>query len=122
MAKNEVADSRIYSWLCCVSTGKSRASNASKTFTTVINTLMELGGYYHGFYVGITERKEMEWCYLGILDRLTKSALFLPMKMIDSMDKLAKLYVNEVVRLYGVPVFIMSDREFKFTSQLWPNI
>jgi hypothetical protein len=83
---------------------------------------MELGGYYHGFYVGITERKEMEWCYLGILDRLTMSALFLPMKMIDSMDKLAKLYVNEVVRLYGVPVSIMSDRKFKFTSQLWPNI
>ena len=60
MAENEEADSRIYSWLCCVSIGESRASNASKTFTTVINTLMELGGYYHGFYVGITERKEME--------------------------------------------------------------
>jgi len=43
------------------------------------------------------------------VDRLTKSALFLPMKMTDSVDKLAKLYVNEVIRLHGVPVSIISD-------------
>jgi hypothetical protein len=43
------------------------------------------------------------------VDRLTKSALFLPMKMTDSVDKLAKLYVNEVIRLHGVPISIISD-------------
>jgi hypothetical protein len=40
---------------------------------------------------------------------LTKSALFLPMKMIDSVDKLARLYVNEVIMLHRVPILIMSD-------------
>jgi len=44
-----------------------------------------------------------------IVDRLTKSALFLPVKMTDQVDKLAKIYVNEVVRLYGVPTSIVSD-------------
>jgi len=51
-----------------------------------------------------------------IVDRLTKSALFFPMKMTDSVENLAKLYVNEVVRLHGVPVSIVSDQDPRFTS------
>ena len=42
-----------------------------------------------------------------VVDRLTKYALFLPMKMTDSVDKLTKLYVNEVIRLHGVPMLII---------------
>ncbi|KAL9336676.1 hypothetical protein Peur_071164 [Populus x canadensis] len=57
-----------------------------------------------------------------VMDRLTKSALFLPMKMTDSVDKLAKLYVNEVIRLHGVPISIISDRDPRFTSRLWPSL
>jgi len=56
------------------------------------------------------------------VDRLTKSALFLAMKMTDSVEKLAKLYVNKVVRLHGVPVSIVSDRDPRFTSRLWPSV
>jgi len=37
-----------------------------------------------------------------IVDRLTKFALFLPVKMTDPVDKLAKIYVNEIVRFHGV--------------------
>jgi hypothetical protein len=44
-----------------------------------------------------------------IIDRLTKSANFLHFKIIDSMEKMADLYIREVVRLYGVPTFIVSD-------------
>ena len=57
-----------------------------------------------------------------IVDRLTKSALFLPVKITDSVDKVAKIYVNEVVRLHGVPISIVSDRDPRFTSRLWPSI
>ena len=57
-----------------------------------------------------------------VVDRLTKFALFLPMKMTDLVDKLAKLYVNEVIRLHGVPVSIISDRDPRFTSRLWPSL
>jgi len=38
------------------------------------------------------------------------------------VDKLAKLYVNEVIRLHGVPVSIISDRDPRFTSRLWPSL
>ena len=57
-----------------------------------------------------------------IVDRLTKSAHFLPMKNSDSIEKLAELYVKEIVRLHGTPVSIVSDRDPRFTSQFWPSL
>ena len=38
------------------------------------------------------------------------------------MDRLADLYVNEIVRLHGVPVSIMSDRDPRFTSRFWKEL
>nr|GEZ34717.1 putative reverse transcriptase domain-containing protein [Tanacetum cinerariifolium] len=46
-----------------------------------------------------------------IVDRLTKSAHFLPMKEDDSMDKLTKLYLKEVVTRHGIPISIISDHD-----------
>ena len=45
-----------------------------------------------------------------IVDRLTKSAHFLPVKKTYSIDRLVMLYVNRIVCLHGVPISIMSDR------------
>jgi hypothetical protein len=53
-----------------------------------------------------------------IVDRLMKSTLFLLIKMTDSIDKLAMIYINEAVRLHGIPVSIFSDRDPGFTSRL----
>ncbi|GJU23168.1 putative reverse transcriptase domain-containing protein [Tanacetum coccineum] len=50
-----------------------------------------------------------------IVNRLTKSAHFLPTKKTDSMEKLTQLYLKEVVYRYGVPVSIISDRDSHFT-------
>ena len=52
-----------------------------------------------------------------IVDKLTKSAHFIPVRMDYSMDRLAKLYVKEIVRLHGVPLSIVSDRDQRFTSR-----
>ncbi|KAI3702182.1 hypothetical protein L6452_27908 [Arctium lappa] len=54
-----------------------------------------------------------------IVDRLTKSAYFLAMRETLPMDKLAKLYINEVVSRHGIPLSIMSDRDSRFTSNFW---
>ncbi|GJY74638.1 putative reverse transcriptase domain-containing protein [Tanacetum coccineum] len=51
-----------------------------------------------------------------IVDRLTKSAHFLPMRENDPMEKLMKLYMKEVVTRHGVPVSIICDRDGRFTS------
>ena len=57
-----------------------------------------------------------------IVDKLTKSAHFIPVMMDYSMDQLAELYVEEIVRLHGVPLSIMSDRDPRFTSRLWKEL
>jgi len=53
-----------------------------------------------------------------IADRLTKVAHFLPMKETDKVEVLAEMYVDQVVRLHGVPTDIVSDRDPRFTSIL----
>ncbi|GJU18237.1 putative reverse transcriptase domain-containing protein [Tanacetum coccineum] len=57
-----------------------------------------------------------------IVDRLAKSAHFLPMKENDSMEKLTRQYLKEVVSKHGVPVSIISDRDGRFTSQFWQSL
>ncbi|GJW13693.1 putative reverse transcriptase domain-containing protein [Tanacetum coccineum] len=57
-----------------------------------------------------------------IVDRLTKSAHFLPMKKTDSMKKLTRLYLMEIVCRHGVPVSIISDRDSHFTSRFWRSL
>ena len=73
---------------------------------------MEVGTYYHGFCNRTAKNlrggNNAIWV---IVNRLTKSAHFLPMKVNFSMDCLAFLYVREIVRMHGVPVFIISYRD-----------
>ncbi|GKF84619.1 putative reverse transcriptase domain-containing protein, partial [Tanacetum coccineum] len=57
-----------------------------------------------------------------IVDRLTKSAHFLPMREDDSMEKLTRQYLKEVVLRHGVPVSIISDRDSRFTSHFWKSL
>jgi len=57
-----------------------------------------------------------------IVDRLTKCAHFLAINQKWSMDRLAELYVREVVRLHGVPASIVSDRDPRFTSRFWQSL
>nr|GEX00914.1 putative reverse transcriptase domain-containing protein [Tanacetum cinerariifolium] len=54
-----------------------------------------------------------------IVDRLTKSAHFTPMRENDPIKKLMKLYIKEVVTRHGVPIFIIFDRDDRFTSLFW---
>ncbi|GKC24209.1 putative reverse transcriptase domain-containing protein [Tanacetum coccineum] len=51
-----------------------------------------------------------------VVDRLTKSAHFIPIRETYSMDKLTKLYIKEIVSRHGVPILIISDKDNKFTS------
>ncbi|XP_071739538.1 uncharacterized protein [Rutidosis leptorrhynchoides] len=57
-----------------------------------------------------------------IVDRLTKSAHFLPASETTSLSKLAQLYINEVVVQHGIPLSIMSDRDSRFVSNFWQSL
>nr|GEU37514.1 reverse transcriptase domain-containing protein [Tanacetum cinerariifolium] len=54
-----------------------------------------------------------------IIDRLTKSAHFLPMREDDTLEKFTRQYLKEVVSRHRVPVSIISDHDGKFTSHFW---
>ncbi|GJR99545.1 putative reverse transcriptase domain-containing protein [Tanacetum coccineum] len=55
-------------------------------------------------------------------DRLTKSAIFTPMRETDTLDKLARMYLKEVVTRHGIPVSIICDRNPRFTSNFWRSL
>ncbi|GKG42362.1 putative reverse transcriptase domain-containing protein, partial [Tanacetum coccineum] len=57
--------------------------------------------------------------YVSVVGRLPKSAHFLPVREDYKMEKLAKIYTNEIVARHGMPVSIISDRDGRFTSHLW---
>ena len=67
----------------------------------------------------LTQRKhDSVWV---IVNRLTKSAHFIPVRIDYSIDQLAELYVDEIVRLHSVQLSIMSDRDPRFTYSFGRN-
>ena len=57
-----------------------------------------------------------------VVDRLTKLAHFLPVRTDYSLDKLAELYIKEIVLLHGIPISIISGRDSRFTSRFWGKL
>ncbi|GKF82896.1 putative reverse transcriptase domain-containing protein [Tanacetum coccineum] len=57
-----------------------------------------------------------------IVDRLTKSAHFLPMREDYKMERLSRLYLNEIVARHGVPISIILDHDSRFTLRFWQSM
>ncbi|GKB68596.1 putative reverse transcriptase domain-containing protein [Tanacetum coccineum] len=57
-----------------------------------------------------------------IVDRLTKSAIFTPMRETDPLDKHTRMYLQEVVTRHGIPVSIICDRNLRFASNFWRSL
>nr|GEX95792.1 reverse transcriptase domain-containing protein [Tanacetum cinerariifolium] len=57
-----------------------------------------------------------------IVDRLTKSAHFIPTRATDSMETLTRLYIKGIVSRHGMPISIISDRDSHFTSKFWKSL
>jgi len=58
----------------------------------------------------------------GWLDRLTKSAHFIPINITFPVAQLAEIYIRDIVKLHGVPSRIVSDRHPRFTSRFWKSL
>ena len=57
-----------------------------------------------------------------VVDRLTKLAHFLAVRTDYALDKLVELYIKEIVRLHGIPISIISNRNPRFTSRFWGKL
>jgi hypothetical protein len=69
------------------------------------------------FVVGLPKAPGGQDSIWVVIDKLTKSVHFLPFHITNPMLKLAEMYVRDIVRLHGVPISIVSDRDARFTSQ-----
>ncbi|KAL5564136.1 hypothetical protein UlMin_027300 [Ulmus minor] len=74
------------------------------------------------FVVGLPRTAKVHDAIWVVVDRLTKSAHFMSIKTTFSLEQLAALYVQEIVRLHGVPKSIVSDRDARFTSKFWKSV
>ena len=74
------------------------------------------------FVVGLPRTRTDHDAIYVIVDRLTKSAYFLAMRSTSSLERLAKLYINEIVKLHRVSISIMSNQDPYFTSRFWPKL
>nr|GEX55457.1 reverse transcriptase domain-containing protein [Tanacetum cinerariifolium] len=76
-------------------------------------------GYIEGKLPKSSQGYDTIWV---IVDRLTKSAIFVPMRETDLMEKLARMYLKEVVTRHGIPVLIICDRDPRFASNFWKSL
>jgi transposase InsO family protein len=74
------------------------------------------------FIVGLPRTQKGNDSIWVIVDRLTKVAHFLPVKMNYSVSRLAELYVDNILKLHGAPRSIVSDRGPQFTAQFWKSL
>ena len=57
-----------------------------------------------------------------VVETLTKVAHFIPVKSTFGTAQVANVFLKEVVRLHGVPMVIVSDRDAKFTAAFWKGL
>ncbi|GJQ94606.1 putative reverse transcriptase domain-containing protein [Tanacetum coccineum] len=88
-----------------------RTSKAIKIVSTTSNTRLEVG-YSRWIFITKLSMSSQGFVPSGyIVDRLTKSAHFLPIRENDLLDKLARLYLNMIVARHGIPISIICDRD-----------
>lgn len=73
------------------------------------------------FITGLPKTRKGSDSIWVIVDRLTKSAHFLPVRT-NTAELLARIYIREIVRLHGIPECIVSDRGSVFTSHFWRSL
>ncbi|GKF40064.1 putative reverse transcriptase domain-containing protein [Tanacetum coccineum] len=83
---------------------------------------MEIGSDSYGFVTKLPRTSSGLNTIWVIVDQLTKSAHFLPMREDYKMEMLARLYLNEIVASHGVQISIISDRDSRFTSRFWQSM
>ena len=74
------------------------------------------------FVVGLPKSQKGNDAVWVVVDRLTKSSDFIPIRTTDSIEKLCRIYIDQIVRLHGVPISIVSDRDPRFVSRYWSGL
>ena len=73
------------------------------------------------FVTGLPKSPRGNTAIWVVVDKLTKTAHFIPYKSGMTLEGMARLYVQEIMRLHGVPRKIISDRDSRLTSHFWQS-
>ena len=74
-----------------------------------------------GFVTHLPQTPQGQYAVWVIVDRLTKLTHFLAVRMTFTLERFFRLFFREIVRLHGVPVSIVSDRDPRFTTHFWKS-
>nr|GEW04015.1 reverse transcriptase domain-containing protein [Tanacetum cinerariifolium] len=99
-----------------------KMSEAIRLTGTAKNSYVEVGKNNNGFVTILPKTSNGHDTIWVIVDRLTKSAHFIPTRETDNMETLTRLYIKEIVSRHGVPISIISDRDSHFTSRFWQSL
>ena len=73
------------------------------------------------FVVGLHRPQRSYDSLWVVVDKLTMSAMFIPMKSTYSAEDYARIFIDEILCRYGIPLTIISDRGAQFTSRFWSS-
>ena len=122
MAWDEEGNTGICCTLFSVLENKSGTQETLWRATIFRCSRMEMESISMDFVTGLPRTVSGYYAIWVIVDRLTKSAHFLPINIRFSLEKLAQLYIKEIIRLHGVPSSIISYTDPRFTSRFWDSL
>jgi hypothetical protein len=74
------------------------------------------------FIIGLPKTQKQNDSIMVVIDKLSKSAHFIPVKSTFKAINIAEIFMKEIFRLHGIPKMVISDRDVKFTSTFWKEL
>jgi hypothetical protein len=74
------------------------------------------------FITGFPKTQKKNDLIMVVIDKLRKSAHFIPMKSTYKEINIVEIFMKEIFRLHGIPKMVVSDRDVKFTSTFWKEL
>jgi hypothetical protein len=74
------------------------------------------------FIIGFPKFQKHNDSIIVVIDKVSKSAHFIPVKSTYKAFNIAEIFMKEIFRLHGIPKMVISDRDFMFTSTFWNKL